>query len=231
MDRAVRQRSMMRTEILCESRETMRKSHPSLADAAQWIHAFDTQEDGHTPEMETFASLVDGSDSRDFDGEENTSTARRMRCAARENLRGYLRNYLRNSLQLRDIRQLDPAFAAKSALWVRHTALVFSMENVRAIIFRTKALLFQPDLLVTKEAADYARKLVAARVQAATPAPFEQCALEALLIHVVGSWRKNSMFLGPQLRLDSASFPGNSPLRSSRLQRRNWRNYVISNRN
>lgn len=192
-------RSMSRTDILRESRETLRPSHPSPADAAQWIRVLDKRDAGQPPEMQTFASLVDGGDSLD-DGEfENTSTARRKRRASREKLRSYLRNYLRNSLQIRDIRQVDPAFAAKPALWVRHTALVFSMERLRAIIFRSKVLLFEPEEPRTQLAADMTCKLIAQRAHSSVPVPFEQRALEALLIQVVGVLENDFMSLKPEV--------------------------------
>jgi len=48
-------------------------------------------------------------------------------------------------LQLRDIRQVDPAFVAKAALWVRRDALVVSLEGVRAIILHDRLFLFDTD--------------------------------------------------------------------------------------
>lgn len=181
-------REFTRPEILEESRETLHKSHPSMADAAQWMRKLDGKQNSkkydeeeeekgeevkENQEMEFFASLVDG----------NTSIDKGIRRGAREKLRGYLRNYLRNSLVPRDIRQVDPAFAPKPALWIRHTALVFSMEKLRAIIFRNKLLIFDPDSEATILAADIAGKLVQV---SSDGTPFELKALEALLIHVLG---------------------------------------------
>lgn len=51
----------------------------------------------------------------------------------------------RNVLQLRDIRQVDPAFVAKAALWVRRDALVVSLEGVRAIILHDRLFLFDTE--------------------------------------------------------------------------------------
>ncbi len=197
---AMRRRALTRNAILAESRETLRKSHPSPADAAQWMRQLDARDEGHSPEMESFATLVDGRESVDYVSSPIASSRgelRRMRRTAREKLRGYLRNYLRNSLQPRDIRQVDPAFAAKTALWVRHTALVFSMEKLRAIIFRTKIFLFDTDSKSTSDAVELTRKLVSARTDNGTPIPFELRALEALLIHVVGKLEREFTELKP----------------------------------
>ncbi|GAB0490398.1 hypothetical protein MMPV_001635 [Pyropia vietnamensis] len=46
---------------------------------------------------------------------------------------------------LRDIRQVDPAFVAKAALWVRRDALVVSLEGVRAIILHDRLFLFDTE--------------------------------------------------------------------------------------
>lgn len=187
-------RELTRSEILAESRETLHKAHPSMSDAAMWMRELDTRGAG-TPEMESFAVLMDARSS-------GLTGASRQ---AREGLRNYLRNYLRNSLQPRDIRQVDPAFAAKPALWIRHTALVVSMERVRAIIFRSKLLLFEPDSMPTQRAADIARGIISARGAdggapgAAIVAPFERRALEGILIAVLGELEADFFRLKPTI--------------------------------
>lgn len=210
-------RELTRSEILQESRETLHKSHPSMADAAQWMKQLDgrsSNKDHHADvngnddddkeegndnnnaqqKMESFASLVDG----------NPSVDRGMRREAREKLKGYLRNYLRNSLVPRDIRQVDPAFAPKPALWIRHTALVFSMEKLRAIIFRSKLLIFDPDSEATVKAADIAAKLVQVYSDGT---PFELKALEALLIHVLNELDTYFTDLKPNVDMQLKELP------------------------
>lgn len=93
-----------------------------------------------------------------------------------------LRDYLRNSLQARDIRQVDPAFAAKPALWVRHSAIVVSLEGIRAIIFWNKMLMFDSRRAETKELASIAQKCVMSTPDEENPQPFEFNALEGILI-------------------------------------------------
>ena len=43
--------------------------------------------------------------------------------------RGLLK-FFRGSLQSRDIRQVDPAFSARPVLWVRHNAILLSLEQI-----------------------------------------------------------------------------------------------------
>eukprot|EP00172_Hildenbrandia_rubra_P001006 Plantae.Rhodophyta-Hildenbrandia_rubra.ctg15990.p1 GENE.Plantae.Rhodophyta-Hildenbrandia_rubra.ctg15990~~Plantae.Rhodophyta-Hildenbrandia_rubra.ctg15990.p1 ORF type:complete len:594 (+),score=118.25 Plantae.Rhodophyta-Hildenbrandia_rubra.ctg15990:253-2034(+) len=91
-----------------------------------------------------------------------------------------------SALTARDVRQVDPAFAAKPALWVRSNAIIVSLDGTRAIIFRNKILLFDPDkenmeqiidLVLTKVAEDR-------RSNGSYFAPFEFRVLEAILIYV-----------------------------------------------
>ena len=49
-----------------------------------------------------------------------------------------LLKFFRGSLQSRDIRQVDPAFSARPALWVRHNAILLSLEQIRAVILYNK---------------------------------------------------------------------------------------------
>ena len=51
--------------------------------------------------------------------------------------RGLLQ-FFRGSLQGRDIRQVDPAFSGKPALWVRHNAILVSLEQIRGLILYNK---------------------------------------------------------------------------------------------
>eukprot|EP00188_Purpureofilum_apyrenoidigerum_P001122 Plantae.Rhodophyta-Purpureofilum_apyrenoidigerum.ctg15821.p1 GENE.Plantae.Rhodophyta-Purpureofilum_apyrenoidigerum.ctg15821~~Plantae.Rhodophyta-Purpureofilum_apyrenoidigerum.ctg15821.p1 ORF type:complete len:465 (-),score=88.49 Plantae.Rhodophyta-Purpureofilum_apyrenoidigerum.ctg15821:260-1654(-) len=68
------------------------------------------------------------------------------RKAARE-LRRALRQQIGNGLQLRDFRQIDPAFLGKPALWVRRNAIVVSLEEIRAIILHNRCFLFNESAL------------------------------------------------------------------------------------
>lgn len=192
-------RLLSRADILQEARETLHESHPSPVAAARWMHQLD---DKHTtPEMRMFANFMNDA------YQPQTNDDKQSRKALREYLRNYLRKYLRNSLQPRDIRQVDPAFAAKPALWIRHTALVVSMEGVRAIILRSKLFLFDAENEKTAHAADIARQLIMARPDLDNPQPFEFKALEGILIHVLGLLEKDFHQLKPQIERDLKELP------------------------
>eukprot|EP00170_Pyropia_yezoensis_P007216 contig_29491_g7238 len=113
----MRRRQMTRSQLLSEARSTLPQAVPSPKQIGDWMLA----ENEASAEMRAFASRVGIKSSR----------------------KG-LRNYLRNALQARDIRQVDPAFTAKPALWVRHSALVVSLDAVRALILHNKMFLFNP---------------------------------------------------------------------------------------
>lgn len=178
-----RPRLFSRSEILEESRSTLHKSHPSPSSAALWMRQLDgappnrdVESDRIDSQMTSFAVLMDGT------GPPGSAESG----DSKDTLREYLRKYLRNSLQPRDIRQVDPAFAAKPALWIRNTALVISMEGLRAIVFRNKLLLFDAENPKTLAAAAIAQQIIVQRPEGgAPPLPFEFRALEAILIHVL----------------------------------------------
>lgn len=207
----IHKRQLTRSEILAESRETLHAAHPSMSDAVQWMRELDTG--SGPPEMETFVNLMDGG-------------PRGKVREVRDNLRVYLRNYLRNSLQPRDIRQVDPAFAAKPALWIRHTALVVSLERLRAIVFRSKLLLFEPDSEATASAAEIASSLIGAKTDGAVSAegfgghggdaPFELRALEGILIAVVGDLESDFWKLKPTIERHLRDLPND--LTTKRLE-------------
>ncbi|OSX72321.1 hypothetical protein BU14_0445s0003 [Porphyra umbilicalis] len=113
----MKRRQMTRSQLLSEARSTLPQAVPSPKQIGDWMLA----ENEASAEMRAFASRVGIKSSR----------------------KG-LRNYLRNALQARDIRQVDPAFTAKPALWVRHSALVISLDAVRALILHNKMFLFNP---------------------------------------------------------------------------------------
>lgn len=69
----------------------------------------------------------------------------RLRNAAVAAPRVQRRRRAANALTIRDLRQMDPDFSAKPALWVRQNALVVSLERVRALILFDRMLLFDAE--------------------------------------------------------------------------------------
>lgn len=92
------------------------------------------------------------------------------------------KNQFRNALTMRDMRQVDPDFTPKPALWVRQHALVVSLEKVRAIILYNKMLLFDPDNSEVQDFIKYARIHLASGSMEAAFMPFEFRALDAILV-------------------------------------------------
>mmetsp|Transcript_11933 Transcript_11933/g.21612 ORF Transcript_11933/g.21612 Transcript_11933/m.21612 type:complete len:560 (-) Transcript_11933:1602-3281(-) len=112
-----------------------------------------------------------------------------------------LRLYLRNALQPRDIRQMDPAFSAKPALWVRHSAIVVSLQGVRALICHNKLLLFDPDNpRVRKAAGIIAHRLKIDPNVEDVFMPFEFKALEGVLIASVMQLERDFAELEPKFK-------------------------------
>jgi magnesium transporter len=91
----------------------------------------------------------------------------------------------RSALTMRDIRQVDPAFTPKAALWVRQNALVVSLESVRAIILHNKVFLFDPDNAEVQRPIRYIKQRLSDGIHNIEEAfmPFEFRALEGILIH------------------------------------------------
>lgn len=91
----------------------------------------------------------------------------------------------RNDLTLRDLRQVDPSFTAKAAIWVRQNALVVSVDAVRAIILYNKMLLFDPDNAKVQKPIKYIKQRLAVGARNAEEVfmPFEFRALEGILIY------------------------------------------------
>jgi len=115
--------------------------------------------------------------------------------------RGFLR-FFRSSLQSRDIRQVDPAFSAKPALWVRHNAILVSLEQIRAVILFNKLFLFDPDNPRIQRAV----KLISERLEKSSekdfdvPAiPYEFRALEGIFVNVCMSLEKDFSSLEPTI--------------------------------
>ncbi|PXF47272.1 Magnesium transporter MRS2-1 [Gracilariopsis chorda] len=161
----VTERKMKRADILYEARSSLPGSQPSRYIVNKWLN--NATQAPPSPELKQFSSL--------FETDAVTS---------RKSAQKALRDYLRNSLQARDIRQVDPAFAAKPALWVRHSAIVVSLEGLRAIILHNKMFLFDPSKEKTKHLEYTARQSIKARPDAENPQPFEFRALEGILIYL-----------------------------------------------
>lgn len=95
-----------------------------------------------------------------------------------------LRRYLRTTLQARDLRQVDPAFPQKPAIWVRQSAIVISLEQVRSIIFHDLLFLFDPDNHVVKRCSQFIQETLHSTSVDDAFLPFEFRALEGILIFV-----------------------------------------------
>ncbi|KAK4537084.1 hypothetical protein CDCA_CDCA11G3109 [Cyanidium caldarium] len=160
-------------------------SRAEILRAARVVHIGDASE----------SAALDGGDVAALD------MARLLGAAAhKKKQRKRMRKYMRNFMQIRDFRQIDPAFVAKPALWVRHNVLVVSLEQVRALIFADRLLLFQPEQpAVQRSARTILERLQAARADADAYAPFEFRALEAILICVCVSLESDLSEFEPKL--------------------------------
>jgi len=115
--------------------------------------------------------------------------------------RGLLQ-FFRGSLQGRDIRQVDPAFSGKPALWVRHNAILVSLEQLRALILFNKLFLFDPDNPKVQRAV----KIISERLEKTNEKdldlsgmPYEFRALEGILVNVCMSLEKDFSSLEPTI--------------------------------
>jgi magnesium transporter len=115
--------------------------------------------------------------------------------------RGLLQ-FFRGSLQGRDIRQVDPAFSGKPALWVRHNAILVSLEQIRGLILYNKLFLFDPDNPRVQRAV----KVISERLEKPgdkdidlSNMPYEFRALEGILVNVCMSLEKDFSSLEPTI--------------------------------
>lgn len=195
-DGSVRRIKMSRASIMNEARKMLPDSTPTAKVLAGWLSARS-------------------------DSKEMRRWARKM--GFRSNTKGfkkYLKKYLRNSIQPRDIRQIDPAFTPKPALWVRHSALIVSLEIIRGIILRDRMLLFDPDNKRLARAIKFIRKHVRSTQQAGTSlGSFEFKALEGVLMEVVAGLETDFGKLEPRYQdtLEDIS-SARSSLIASRVQ-------------
>lgn len=164
----ITERILTRSEILQEARSDRANFGPTLSSVAQMLAQL--PKPGSDAAASAGAAFDIPRTSGSIDGRRATQRA--------------LRDYLRNSLQVRDIRQVDPAFAAKPALWVRHSAFVVSLEGIRAIIFWNKMYMFDTRRSETQELASIAQKCVTSTLDVDNPQPFEFNALEGILIFI-----------------------------------------------
>lgn len=118
---------------------------------------------------------------------------------------------LMNGLTMRDIRQVDPAFTAKAALWVRRNALVVSLVSVRAVILYNKMYLFDPDNQHVQRPIRYIQQRLAdgARNVEEVFVPFELRALEGILIHSCIHLERQFADIEPILLGILGELPGN----------------------
>lgn len=180
----VSERSMTRPEIIQEARA----AGPNIISSIPNMHAI-FSEATHRPNVTDLHAISDMLASPGFPVD------------SRRGIYKSLRDYLRNSLQIRDIRQVDPAFVAKPALWVRHSAIVVSLEGIRAIILFNKIFLFDPSHEDTSELLDLARKCVLQNPDSDNPQPFEFNALEAILIFAAMRLEKEFENLESQIKV------------------------------
>jgi magnesium transporter len=179
-DGTVTARMLSRTEIMQAARETMPKNAPSPKVVARWLG----RPEEESVELREFSARYGG-------GKE----------ASRKAMQKALRNYLRNSLQPRDIRQVDPAFSAKPALWVRHSALVVSLEGVRAIILHNRVFLFAPDNPVVQTAINVIQESIKTSPDMLEDPnmPFEFKALEGIFITGILGLQREFNMLKPNI--------------------------------
>lgn len=174
------ERNLSRAEIMQAARDTLPKNAPSPKAIARWLGS--PEED--SKELHDFKA-------RYGTGKETSYKA----------MQKALRNYLRNSLQPRDIRQVDPAFSAKPALWVRHSALVVSLEGVRVIVLHDKVFLFDPDHSVAQAAVNVIQQSVMTSPEMLDDPdmPFEFRALEGVFIVGIMGLEKEFNCLNPEV--------------------------------
>lgn len=111
-----------------------------------------------------------------------------------------------NRLTVRDMRQIDPAFTAKPAIWVREDAMVVSLESVRAIILHNKMFVFDPDNDKVRMPIQYIQKRLLNNVEDVF-LPFEFRALEGILIYTCTVLESEFTVIEPHLRETLGDLP------------------------
>jgi len=182
-DGACRRRVLSRVEILAEANKDFEMLLPGPKKIGNWL-----------------VSLEAGQELKEF--------RKRMGIAEGRKDRGVLKKLLKTALQLRDIRQVDPAFSAKPALWVRHSAYVISLEGIRTIITCDGAYVFDPDGEKTVRALPILRQRLHSEENAEDVfMPFEFRALEGVLIVVVMRLEQDFVRLEPSISSSLRELP------------------------
>lgn len=194
-------RKLSRGEIINAARETLPENTPSPMAVARWLERPEERAEDESEELLQFRK-------RYGTGKETSRKA----------MQRALRNYLRNSLQPRDIRQVDPAFSAKPALWVRHSALVVSLEGLRAIVMHDKVFFFDPEHPAAKAAINVVKETIAASpdMLEEPDLPFEFKALESIFIVGILGLEKEFNRLDPKVETHLTDLP--SQLTSKMLE-------------
>lgn len=104
-----------------------------------------------------------------------------------------------NRLTFRDMRQIDPKFSSKAAIWVREEAMLVNLENIRAIILHDRLFLFDPDSEAVRSSLWHIEKTLAQNVESNFN-PFEFRALEGILIHTCLTLESDLSVIEPMLR-------------------------------
>lgn len=174
-DGACQRRRLSRLEILAEANKGFESLIPSAKKLGKLVSSLDT-----IPELKALQ--------------------RKMGVSGGKQERGLLKQFLRSAVQLRDIRQLDPAFSSKTALWVRHSACIISMEGIRALITHESMFVFDPDSEKTAKALPILRQRLHSEDSAEDAfMPFEFRAIEGILIVVVMRLEQDFIKLEPNL--------------------------------
>lgn len=111
-----------------------------------------------------------------------------------------------NRLTVRDMRQIDPAFTAKPAIWVREDAIVVSLEGIRAIILHNKMFVFDAENAVVKTPVRLIRKRLVNNMEDVFM-PFEFRALEGILIYTCAVLESEFSKIDPDLRKTLFNLP------------------------
>mmetsp|Transcript_23803 Transcript_23803/g.59159 ORF Transcript_23803/g.59159 Transcript_23803/m.59159 type:complete len:504 (-) Transcript_23803:901-2412(-) len=115
-----------------------------------------------------------------------------------------VKRYLRSSVQSRDIRQIDPAFSQKPALWVRHNAVVISMEHIRAIITHCKLYIFDTEHPRVADSIAVVQRVIEAggkgRDAFEGEVPFEFRALEGLFMNLCSNLSSDFEAIEPEVK-------------------------------
>lgn len=111
-----------------------------------------------------------------------------------------------NRLTVRDMRQIDPSFTSRPAIWVRDEALVVSIESVRAVILSDRMFIFDPDNDNVQTSLWHIEKRLAHNIEDAFM-PFEFRALEGILIHACLVLETDLGAIDPKLRQTLAQLP------------------------